>query len=269
MKKTLVMTAAILCALGLSAAEKTIPFRTAADFKPGTIENADPKTLKITRAGSYVGTALYPVDPTKKYVLSGDFKAEKAPGCKVLLTLCQHTAGGSRIYGGQIYAIAGSDTELAAAAKKGDTSVKVKDSANWGIAAKGGIFRIAFMTDPSQSDLPNLRLSSPLAAFTAQAGETEIPLKGKVMRDYPAGTKVRMHRDVWGGSEIIVSADSEWKSIERVIAPAQKLPAKQILPYSWWPRAAKASVAISFLAPKSFPEGGVLLIRDLKLEEEE
>ena len=269
MKKTLAMTAALLGALGLLAAEKTIPFRTAADFKPAGIENADAETLKLTKAQSYVCSKIFPIDPAKKYIVTGDFKMEKGTPCKVLLTVCQYTAGGSRIYGGFIYAVNGTDTELAAPVQKGDDAVTVKDSANWGDATKGGIYRVAFATDPSQSDLPNLRLSPRLGAFTPQAGETKIPVKGKIMRDYPAGTKVRMHRDVWGGSEIVVKTDTEWTSVERVIGPAQKLPAKQIFAYTWWPRAAQASVAISILPPKSFPADGVLLIRDLKLEQAE
>ena len=269
MKKNLVITAALVCALGLPAAEKTIQFRTAADFKPAGIENADQETLRINKAQTYVCSKLFPIDPAKKYIVSGDFKMEKGTPCKVLLTVCQHTAGGTPIYGNQVYAVQGTDTELAAPVKKGDEAVTLKDSANWGDATRGGIYRVAFGTDPSQSDLPNLRLSPRLGAFTPQAGETRIPVKGKIMRDYPAGTKVRMHRDVWGGSEIIVQTDTEWTSVDRTIAPAQKLPAKQMFPYMWWPRAQKMSITISILSPKSFPADGVLLIRDLKLEQED
>ena len=128
MKKTLAMTAALLGALGLLAAEKTIPFRTAADFKPAGMENADAETLRITKAQTYVCSKIFPVDPAKKYVVSGDFKMEKGTPCKVLLTVCQYTASGSRIYGGYIYAVAGTDTELAAPVKKGDDAVTLNSN---------------------------------------------------------------------------------------------------------------------------------------------
>lgn len=92
------------------------------------------------------------------------------------------------------------ETELVAEAIAGETTVRVKDAANW---ETGETMLIAFNADNSGkfADLPNRELSPlGITSVTQQGDEWEIQLERPLKVGYPAGTPVREHRA--GGSYI-------------------------------------------------------------------
>lgn len=87
----------------------------------------------------------------------------------------------------------GTDTELAAPARKGDTVVKVKDASQWDMLTPWGV--IAFNAKDDCSDLPNRDVTQIAEKKIEKKGDVwEVTLKKPVAKDYPAGTRVRQQR---------------------------------------------------------------------------
>lgn len=115
-------------------------------------ENAAEKSITASGRHARVTSKPFPVDPAKKYKLSGKFRA--APG----------TAGEVFYFGfipldekGRQIASEyvnvpkkGTDTELAAPARKGDTVVKVKDASKWDMLTPWGVIAFNAKDDCSE-----------------------------------------------------------------------------------------------------------------------
>ncbi len=208
-------------------------------------ENAAEKS--ITASGRYarVTSKPFPVDPAKKYKLSGKFRA--APG----------TAGEVFYFGfipldekGRQIASEyvnvpkkGTDTELAAPARKGDTVVKVKDASKWDMLTPWGV--IAFNAKDDCSDLPNRDVTQIAEKKIEKKGDVwEVTLKKPVAKDYPAGTRVRQQR--FGATYLYTAgpgkkAPADWQEFSgnvQGIVPAGN-PS-----YKWWNGTKQAQILV-------------------------
>jgi hypothetical protein len=134
------------------------------------------------------------IDPAKKYSFSGQFKSIGSAPCKVaiLMNFCDKFMHGFSYY--SIHIRKGTETELIAPVKAGDTVLKVKDASTWPTAP---YFGVAFRVDVSgkYNDVPNHNLSlAGIKSVKRTTGYWQVTLNKALRKPYPTGCKVRVHR---------------------------------------------------------------------------
>ena len=156
---------------------------------------------------------MFPVDPAKKYIISGEFrsdgKAGNAPA--VLLGVIPFDGSKRQIARSMVDAIANTETELAAAVRKGDKTLFVKDASKWKKAPNA--YAVAFDIKPDYADLPNRKLALLIKKVVQVKDGWQIDVSQPVNRDYPAGTKVREHQEgsyCWCGLQNKTFSGNEW-----------------------------------------------------------
>ena len=209
----------------------------------GNVSSAD-GALQVKGHNHLVSHATVKVDPTKLYVLSGQFRA--AAG-----------STSTRIYFGfdlldkdrkpfgwrEIGLVAGTLTELVGDVKAGDTVIKVKDASK----CKSDIgHHIAFDVDPYPTcrDLPNRNTSPGIAKIEKKNGCYELTVSSPMRTPYPAGTYVREHVDGpylyaggWG------DVPDTWRSFSGT-ASGRLRPGQTLSHDKWWPKAEYARILI-------------------------
>ena len=156
-----------------------------------------------------------PVDLKKKYMVSCEYRL--APGAKssdhfYVAPVC-YDKNGKMLEVAPQYCIVGTDTVLAAAAKKGDKILKVKDGQKW---QKN--WYAAFNTKKDYSDLPNTALVR-IGAIVKKGDVWEVELKTPLAKDYPAGTAVRNHRSGATYRYLLYTVPkAEWQKTSKVFS---------------------------------------------------
>ena len=211
MKKSLIpVLGAMLSLTALCAAELT-DFPEKADWRDSPNLKALPEDVLELSKGVVTSTEMIKVDPAKTTVLSGDFRCP-VPGKKVRIYLAFNPADAKKdsITAYHVNIVPGTDTFLTAPVKKGDTTLLVKDGSKFRAGTK-----VIFNTKEDYSDLPNREVSHGnfKSAEKLSDGTWKITLTLKMHKDYPAGTKVRLHAN--GGYQyvsIFDLTDTNWKS---------------------------------------------------------
>ncbi len=232
---------------GLLFGAEVIRIEKVADL-PGAkklVENAAEKSITASGRWAKATSKPFPVDPAKKYKLSGKIRAVPGTvGENFYFGFIPLDAKGRQIASEQVNVkTKGTDTELAAPVKAGDTVVKVKDASKWDAASPW--FVIAFNTKDDYSDLPNRELAQIVEKKIEKKGDVwEVTLKKPAAKDYPAGTKVRQQR--YGATYMYTAgaakkAPADWQEFSGVvqgIAPIGN-PARQ-----WWNGTKQAQVLL-------------------------
>lgn len=238
---------AVTAGTGMLFGAEVLKIEKAADV-PGArnlVENAAEKSITVSGRYARVISKPFAVDPAKKYKLSGKFRA--APG----------TAGEAFYFGfipldekgRQIVSNyvnvpkKGTETELAAPVKKGDTVVKVKDASKWDMLTPWGV--IAFNAKADYSDLPNREVTQITEKKIEKKGDVwEVTLTKPVAKDYPAGTKVRQQR--FGATYMYTAgpgkkAPADWQEFSGTV---QGIAPTGTLSYKWWNGTKKAQILL-------------------------
>ncbi len=160
------------------------------------------------------------VDLKKKYRISCEYRI--APGSKSTAMLyfapvC-YDKSGKEIASSTQYCCDGTQTVLAAPAKKGDKKILIKDGKKWFV--QWGY--AAFNAKADLSDLPNYDLVG-IAAVKQNGDVWEIALKTPLVQDYPAGTSVREQRAGATYRYMFYAAPkTEWTKFTRVLQGAMR-----------------------------------------------
>ncbi|MFA6104844.1 MAG: hypothetical protein WCV67_20695 [Victivallaceae bacterium] len=204
------------------------------------------------------------VDPAKTYQVSGSFKA--VPGSKAgrfYLGVQPLNSDNVWIAPSQVNAVAGTDAELAEPCKPEDKVIKIKGGKGW---EQGQYYFIAFNTDNSgsYSDLPNSALSSMGFARVENKGDvTEITLNDSCGKEFPAGTKVRVHRDsatfMYIDSASNAPAPAEWTEFKGVFKGENPFGVKTGV---WYKGTRNARIILLGVSPEL-----ELMFKDVTLEE--
>lgn len=207
MKIKLALTAAIVSSAVMLMAEPVVMTGSA------VVPSAD--GAMILTPGKRVSTAkMYPVDPAKSYILSGEFRTQKKAGVNppaVLLGVIPFDAHKRQIARSMVDAVEGTETELAAAVKKGAKSLIVKDASKW--KKNLNVYAVAFDVKPDYADLPNRNMALLITKFEKVKEGWKIDFSIPLGKDYPAGTKVRQHQEggyCWCGLADRVISGNEW-----------------------------------------------------------
>ena len=159
------------------------------------------------------------VDLKKKYQFSFEYRLAPGsnPGCGFYLAPIVYDNKGRVISCESQRIIPGTDTVLAAPAKKGDKVIRVKDCSKW-VLQYGAV---AFNTKADLSDLPNMDTCR-IAALKQGKNCWEVTLIRAVSKDYAAGVAVRNHRD--GAAHRYVAGSlrpkNEWQKVSRIVQGA-------------------------------------------------
>lgn len=179
--RTVFLTAATLAAgWTATAAEAVFP---AAAAVPATVGGEAAFERKGKRI---VSTEFVELDPARKYLLTGEFRSGEGKG-KLSFGLNQYDQRKRLISPHLVNPVAGTETELRRAVKKGDTELFVKDASKWKPAA-GKI--VAF-----HAELPARAIGYYITAIAPDGEEYRITLSKPVPADFAAGTPVRQHAD--------------------------------------------------------------------------
>lgn len=190
MKKSLIMGALLLVAAVSYAADKVYDISKPAEWSPTSMKAGKTAgSISCTTPVIVSAKVLIPVDSKHTYTFSG---TAVAPAGKV----GGHTLTGYYLYDKNktlisqvnVDAVAKSESVLTAAAKKGSNILKIKANSKWKPA---GHHWIAFNVQPGKV----CRDISPgcIRAVKKQGGDMIITLSTALRKDYPAGTKVRIH----------------------------------------------------------------------------
>lgn len=205
---------------GVFAAE-ALKFVKRADFKGylscvKEIENG----IRVTNKGKYMyitSVKQFTVDPKKKYRISCEYRL--VPGSKTTgkfyLGTVAYDSKGRIISAVSQNCVGGSDTVLAAAAKKGDKVITVKNGAKW-VLQYG---YASFNTKAKFTDLPNFDVV-PITGINKKGTVWEISLKTPLTHAYPAGTAVREHRAGASYRYILtyVHPKEQWQKCSRILS---------------------------------------------------
>jgi hypothetical protein len=159
-------------------------------------QELDGKLCGVVEESSYITSkAFIPVEPGKKYTLSGTFKSLGKKPSKVYYGFKCYDKDKKWISSLHSNVMTGSATVLAADCKKGDKKIVVKANKKW---AKN--YAVAFNAKDDFSDLPNREIVYKITKVTPLEGgeNVEVELSAAVAKDYPAGTKVRTHTSRYG-----------------------------------------------------------------------
>ncbi|MDD5727285.1 MAG: hypothetical protein PHV59_01860 [Victivallales bacterium] len=254
-----------------SAGVKLAP-KTASDFTAG-LKNQSDGSLLMDKPNYYYSQDRLTVEPSKKYRLSGEFKLVGSEPIKVIFSASPFTEDDYRIAGLAVWVVPGTETELAADAKKGDSFIQVKDTSSWKVNPQlKSICLAVFYADKSgqQSDLPNFETSPLISKFEPQKGITKVELKSPLRKSYPKGTGIRLHmeRCFFGITLPFFKPSGQWEKHELVIQPMPFLPLKSAPGQAMWPGSGKVGILVlPWPVKKPFPKGSGLLMRNLEISE--
>ena len=215
MKKFVVAAFISMVAAG-SIFAADLQIRKVADISPKSVNIKDSENgFRITNKGfiRFFSAKRIPIDPQKKYLISCEYRLASGTqsDCHFYIAPVCYDKNAQELSAASQNCVIGSDTVLAAAAKKGDRILKIKDGKKW---KKSGL--IAFNTKADHSDLPNKNYET-FTAVTAKGDIWEVALKSPLTKDYPAGTAVR--NQIHGASYrylLYTTPKAEWQKYSRV-----------------------------------------------------
>lgn len=196
------------------------------------------------------------VDPAKKYRISGTFRAK--PGTEPAV-FCfgyvPYNAKNARIVTAAVNGFPDTETELAEAAKIGDTVLKVKDASKWNMKENYGV--VAFNVKPNFDDLPNDEFADVVPGKIENKNDVwEITLNAPLKKAFVQGTGIRQqtHR----GSTCIYNGaagrktSGDWQTFSGIITGIAKTGNTTT---QWWPGTKSARILIlANLNAKNNPE---------------
>jgi len=205
---------AVMLAAGTLAAQ-TIELNKAADWSknPAIVEKDG--ELAVTKSVMFISAKTFDIDPEKTYTLKLSVKdslTDKDPKDKpwVLFGFIVTDNKGRTIMPPNVNLVAGTETVLAADAKKGSKTILVKDASKWKPA---GHFYVCGNTKADLSDLPNFTfVGTGIAKVEKKDDAWEVTLVNPVPSDFKEGTSLRIHAGggyVYTGGNIY--ADNNWK----------------------------------------------------------
>ena len=206
----------------------------------------------------------FSVDPAKKYVISGEFRFLGTVPRSFNAGFMPLTSKNQSISSGNIDAVAGTETVLAAEAKAGDTAIKVADAAKWN--NRRAACAVVFDALDNYADFPNFScVGMKTGSVKKNGGVWEIELAKPLAKAYAAGTRVRQH--LFGGTFIYSISKTrkelsgDWQKFSGTVTGRTGHTRSD---KAFWPCTAKVRVIV---LASGGSDDTVLEFRDLKVEE--
>lgn len=206
----------------------------------------------LLKYGSRVTAArMFRVDPAQAYLLEGEFRASAPTVLSFGLEFFD--ADRKMLHAFMFTGLPGTETELAAPAKKGDTTLKVRDASRWQPIYNLAVPRV----DPVEHGISRGDLALAVNRIRKRAGGFELELMRGIPCDLAAGTKVFQHcgmppfyavwrRPIPGG---------KWLRFRRLIRPGEAYSRES---ENFWPGTRYARFFVNA------PKGAEVRFRNLK-----
>ena len=138
-----------------------------------------------------ISSQMFPIDMKRTYTLSAWLRTldDKLPA-SAFMGLRMYDKNKKAITIRNVSVALDSETTLTADAKKDTKKLYVAKNEKW-LKIKHGA--IAFNVEPEYQDLPNYDISSRIEKAINEGEQCKVILKSALKKDYPAGTKVRLH----------------------------------------------------------------------------
>ena len=257
--KNLFITLLLAFTCGLSAVE----LKNNQWDKKARPSQSDPAALAVSsKIVVYSIAAPYiPVDPAKKYRLSGKFRLAKPlaakPG-KLKFGIQTYDKNKRPILSEHTTVINNTATTLVSAAEYGQRTVTIANGKAWRIMPNYS--HIAFGAQNDFSDLPNRSAAAITAVKQLPDGKAELTLKEVLREFHAAGSKVRLHHRLaaflYGGALNKV-LDTEFKEFSGVFTGEQRGMSHNIF------RRGTAFIQVVVMLEGN----GILEFKDIKFEE--
>ena len=159
------------------------------EFPSRSAERLGDAEYRLIEYGSRVeGTRMFPVDPAQTWLLEGEFRASAPTVLNFGLEFFD--AEHKMIHAFRFAGVAGTGTELAAPAKKGDRVLKVRDASRW----QPNIWKLAVpRIDPAEHGVSWGQLALDVVKVRKRGGVFEVALAKGLPCDLPAGTGISQH----------------------------------------------------------------------------
>lgn len=228
--------------------------------------SADKKSGNACMASAFdeknpaISPEMVPVSPSKQYKISGFFKAaDKDRNLKFGIWVEQYDVNKARVDPYSVCPASGAAiAPLAVAAKQGDMFLTLPKDVLWQMHSDL-FYSVVFNAKQDLSDLPNPAFAA-IKKIETKDANVEIELAEPLAKDYPEGTKLRLHRYFdspnLNNTELV---PNEWNEVSFVLsgeAPRGKPEDAKL-----WNGTRFIKIAILCL------DGGVLLFDDIKVEE--
>lgn len=267
MMKTLLSALLVGSAALLMAAETALTMNKTTDFQK--INGTGVLTLKdnvfeLKGPMNYRSKGVFAVDPGKSYKVTGEFKAKDGTKPAILyFGIVPFNAQKRQIYSETVYVVKGTNTELTADVKVGDTVLKAKDCSKWKF--RGSV--IAFNAKADFSDVPNSNLSPVIKDIKKDGDVYTITLTKPIKKAYPKGTAIRQHRPA-GTYQYCAAAGrrltNQWTTYS-VVMDGEAPKDGGLMSKKWWH--GTRHVRLLLLGNYGGNKDSVLQFRNLKIEE--
>ena len=258
MKSAISMCCAALVA-ALPVMAETIPYDQVKQFNGNVKATAD--GFQIVKRCWMLGTKRIEFDPEAKYKVSVELKIDAADAEKARVNIGLHPMyQGQVVSGQQVFFVPGSDTELAAPVKPGDTVITVKDAFKW---SAGSNTLVVFDCDPSGKlrDLPNRNSLGFIKSINRSKNEITLAKPAKVALD--AGTAVRQHQATWSFLGIQkCPVTTEWQKFTASTVPGVAAGVQDNPRYKMWPKADALVPVIATMTPLQFRNLTVEVVKE-------
>ncbi|MCI5779488.1 MAG: hypothetical protein MR051_06715 [Lentisphaeria bacterium] len=258
MKKAIATCCAALVA-ALPVMAETIPYDQVKKFNGNVKATAD--GFQIVKRCWMLGTKRIKFEPEAKYKISVELKIDAADAEKARVNIGFHPmCQGQVISGQEVFFVPGSDTELAAPVKPGDTVITVKDAFKW---SSGNSTLVVFDCDPSGKlrDLPNRNSLGFIKSVNRSKNEITLAKPAKVALD--AGTAVRQHQATWSFlGNVKCPVATEWQTFTMTTVPGVAAGVRDNPRYKMWPKGDALVPVISTMTPLQFRNLTVEVIKE-------
>ena len=159
-----------------------------AAFPASSAKHVGGEEYVLLEYGSRVtASRMFAVDPAQAYLLEGEFRADAPTTLSFGLEFFD--ADRKMLHAFMFSGIPGTETELAAPAKKGDKVLKVRDASRWQSVYNLAVPRI----DPAECGVSRGELALAINKFRRRRGVFEVELVRGVPCDLAAGTVIAQH----------------------------------------------------------------------------
>ena len=252
------MLAGIVACFASEAFAAPVPF----SRKPG-----EDGSFTIAPGQSLISTETFKV--SKDLIVTFSCEYRYTPGDTkskdiLILSYIVYGADGKPIFAYQSYRLDKTETELAAPANAGDTTLKIKDGSKW---RKGQGYYAAFNVQPDKSDLPNRDVhASPITSVSLnEDGTWSATLANPLTKSYKVGTTVGVNRystNPFAVALTLAGTDGKWKHLEASLS-GYAVGREPYITKKWWKGVESARGVVRFLGSQS--SGAKLEVRNVDL----
>lgn len=260
--QTKVLTCLCAGTLCMLCQAETLEFANPDDFASRNSVYQD-SVFQFQAAGRYMSKRVFPISPDKKYTLR--MKIRRTPGSGEVLAhvgFQQFDESGKYLLPEYYRMEKNTLTSLFETAPEGSVQIKIKAPAYWRRDAVRLGWHVAFDTEGSSEDLPNMNVIK-IKEIEEIPGGLLVTLQRPLKEPRPAGSKICFHSGGPGMYSLLPGTriTESWQEFSAAVQGMSPVPGGK----QWWQDAAKARILFSLSSLSGDPKISVE-VKDISLE---